>query len=50
MARGRGGGGRNYSRKAIILNIWVKGSDYPREAINRGTAIFRRNTVIIINN
>ena len=47
MAR-RGWG--DYSRKAIILNILVKGGDYSREAINRGTAIIRGNTVYIFNN
>ena len=46
MAREREGG--DYSRKAIISNISVKGGgggDYSREAINRGTAIIRGNTV-----
>ena len=39
-------GGRGYlSREAIILNIFIKGGDYSREAINRGTAIIRENTV-----
>ena len=45
-----GGGGSDYSRKEINLNISVKGGgggvgDYSREAINRGTAIIRGNTV-----
>ena len=41
------GGGGDYSRKAIILKISVKGrgGDYSKEAINRGTAIIRGNTV-----
>ena len=32
-------------REAIILNISMKGGDYSSEAINRGTAIIRENTV-----
>ena len=43
MARGGG----DHSREAIILNISIKGGggNYAREAINRGTAIIRRNAV-----
>ena len=43
----RRGGGGDYSREAIILNISVKerGGDYSREAINQRTAIIRGNTV-----
>ena len=37
-----------YSRESIISNISIKGGDYSREAINRGTAIIRGNTVVII--
>ena len=33
--------GGDYSREAIILNIFVKEGDYSREAINQGTAIIR---------
>ena len=44
MARGAGRG--DYSREAIILSISVRGGDYLREAINRGTAIIRGNMVI----
>ena len=33
----------------IILNIAIKGGDYSREAINRGTAIIWGSTVIICN-
>ena len=45
-----GEGGRNYSRKVIFSNISIKGvqlkgDKYSREAINRGTAIIRRNTL-----
>ena len=40
MARGAGRG--DYSREAIILSISVRGGDYLREAINRGTAIISR--------
>ena len=37
---------RDYSRKAIILNISVKGRGvYSREMINRRAAIIRGNTV-----
>ena len=42
---GWGGGRGDYSRKTIILNILVKGGDYSREVINRGTAIIRGHTV-----
>ena len=43
-----GGWGKSaYSREAIILNISVKEDDYSREAINRGTAIIRGNTVSV---
>ena len=45
---GQRSGGGDYSREAIILNISVKGGDYLREAINRGTAIFRGNTVFLV--
>lgn len=48
MARGGGGWGGvegYYPREAIILNIFVKGGDYSREAINRLTAIIQGNTV-----
>ena len=38
----RGGEGGDYSRKVIILNISIKGEDYSREAITRGTAIYSR--------
>ena len=48
-------GSGDYSREAIILNISVKGlgrlfkgGDYLREAINRGTAIIRGNTVCTV--
>ena len=41
-------GGDDYSREAIISNIFVKGGDYSKEAINRGTAIIRGNTVLPI--
>ena len=44
MAGGAGSG--DYSREAIILSISVRGGDYLREAINRGTAIIRGNMVI----
>ena len=37
--------GGDYSREAIILNISVKGGRLFEEAINRGTAIIRGNTV-----
>ena len=47
MARGRGGEG-DYSREAIVSNISAKGFHYSREAINRGTAIIRGNTVYAI--
>ena len=40
MARGAGRG--DYSREAIILSISVRGGDYLREEINRGTAIISR--------
>ena len=39
--------GGDYSRKAIISNISVKGGDYSGEAINQGTAIIRGNTIFI---
>ena len=44
--RGAGGGGAlgDYSREAIISNISIKA----KGAINRGTAIIRGNTVVII--
>ena len=42
MARGLAG---DYSKEVIILNISMKGADYSREAIYRGTAIIRGNTV-----
>ena len=38
-------GGGYYSREAIILNISMKGGDYSRQAIDRGTAIISGNTV-----
>ena len=47
MARGVGGGegaGGDYSGEAIISNISIKA----KGAINRGTAIIRGNTVVII--
>ena len=34
-----GGGGFDYLREAITLNISIKGGNYLREAINQGTAI-----------
>ena len=41
--------GREYGEKggegAIILSLSAEGGDYSREAINRGTAIFRGNMV-----
>ena len=41
--KGREDGERgDYSREAIILSISVRGGDYLREAINRGTAIISR--------
>ena len=46
--RGNGEGEGDYSRQAIISNISVKGFDYSRKAINRGTAIIRGNTVYVI--
>lgn len=39
--------GGDYSRETIILRIPSKGCDYSWEAINRGTAIIRRNRVYI---
>ena len=42
--RGLGGGG-DYSREVIILNISIKGGRLLREAIHRGTAIIRENRV-----
>ena len=46
--RGVGGGG-DYSREAIILNIFIKGGggDYSREAINRGAAIISKKYGIL---
>ena len=43
-------GSGDYSRVAIISNISIKGGDYSREAINRGTAITRGNTVVTRHN
>ena len=34
----------------IILNISMKGGDYSREAIDRGTAIISGNTVPLLTN
>ena len=34
-----------YSNKYGILNISMKGGDYSREAIDRGRAVIRGNTV-----
>ena len=34
----------------IILNISMKGGDYSREAIGRGTAIISGNTVPLLTN
>ena len=39
------GGGSDYSREVIILNISIKGGRLLREAIHRGTAIIRGNRV-----
>ena len=39
MARGVGVG--DYSRETIILNLSVRGGDYSRKAINRGTTFIR---------
>ena len=39
----------DYSREAIILNIFVKGGDYSREAVNRGTAIIRGNPLSFLS-
>ena len=41
----RGGGGVDYSREAIILNISIRGGDYSWVVINRETAIIRGNTI-----
>ena len=41
----RGGEEGDYSREAIVFNISIKGGDYSREVINRGTAIIQGNTV-----
>ena len=40
-------GGGDYSREANILNISVEAGNYSREAINRGVAIVRGNTVLL---
>ena len=40
-----GGGGVDYSREAIILNISIRGGDYSWVVINRETAIIRGNTI-----
>ena len=44
MARG-GGGGAIIRGRRLFLIFSSKGGDYSREAINRGTAIIRGNTV-----
>ena len=45
--RGGVGDGIDYSRKAKIFNIPLKGTDCSREAINRGTANILGNTVYL---
>ena len=47
MARERGGGGVAIIRgRRLFLIFSSKGGDYSREAINRGAAIIRGNTVL----
>ena len=46
MARGFGGGGvGQLFKEAVISNISIIGGNYLRDAINRGMAIIRGNTV-----